>query len=73
MRRRWARRHTASFPGVYVNREHALQSLNGQSRKAKREKKRLTLDIPGDPYLLSRDAAYPRQVFPSRDGRRNEH
>ncbi|HGE8241978.1 hypothetical protein LZT27_18550 [Aeromonas veronii] len=52
------------LPGVYVNREHALQSLKGQSRKAKREKKRLTLDIPGDPYLsaempLTLDKSFP--------------
>lgn len=52
------------LPGVYVNREHALQSLKGHDRKAKREKKRLTIDIPGDPNLAAETPITLDKTFP---------
>ena len=50
---------------MYVNAEHAQQALKGQSRKAKREKRRITLDVPGDPYLAAESPITLDESFPN--------
>ncbi|EPC4028176.1 hypothetical protein ACRZOU_003983 [Aeromonas salmonicida] len=53
------------LPHMYVNAEHATQALKGQSRKTKREKRRITLDVPGDPYLAAETPITLDESFPN--------
>lgn len=53
------------LPHMYVNAEHAAQALKGKSRKAKREKRRITLDVPGDPYLAAETPITLDESFPN--------
>ncbi|MBU3825188.1 MAG: hypothetical protein H9917_10255 [Candidatus Oceanisphaera merdipullorum] len=53
------------LPTKFVNKEHAEQALKGTSRKAKREKRRLNLDIPGDPNLAAETPITLDDSFPN--------
>ena len=51
-------------PNVYVNREHAEAIAKGTHRKVRRNKSKIRLDIPGNPYiaaegLIELDATFP--------------
>lgn len=53
------------LPTPFVNQEHAKQALKGADRKAKREKRRLNLDIPGDPSLAAETPITLDDSFPN--------
>ena len=53
------------MPTPFVNKEHAEQALKGTSRKAKREKRKLNLDMPGDPNLAAETPITLDDSFPN--------
>lgn len=53
------------LPNMYVNAEHATQALKGSSRKNAREKRRITLDVPGDPFLAAETPITLDESFPN--------
>lgn len=56
------------MPNVYVNKEHAEACMKGAGRKGKRDKKKIRLDIPGNPYVAAEGRIELDESFP--DGMR---
>ncbi|ELV7528754.1 hypothetical protein QMU90_002633 [Edwardsiella ictaluri] len=53
------------LPALYINEQQARQALAGYSRKNVREKRRITLDVPGDPYLAAESPITLDESFPN--------
>ncbi|KFC06353.1 phage late control gene D protein [Trabulsiella guamensis ATCC 49490] len=53
-----------TMPAVFENKEHTEAVLKGGKRKAKRNRSKLRLDIPGDPYIAAEGMIEMDDSFP---------